>query len=402
MDGYSDNSLRRAHIGLGTNELSMFAPENVPIMTTLAKEFASFDRYFASYPGPTDQNRLFMHTGTARGSANTGDCHRQECFPQKSLFRLLEENDKDWRFYYEDNMVDWFLYVRDLNQTYIQPGQKQILEFEKFYDDIANGDLPDYTFLNPSESVQKEKRHTSRNFGLPNDMHPPHSMREGERLIKNVYEALRSSPRWNDTALIINFDEHGGFYDHVDPPQEGVPNPDGLLSHFGFNYTRLGVRLPFLVISPWINKNTLVHAPEPHQKPEETSEFEHSSVIGTIQKLFGIYDQVLTNRTAWAATFDDMFLNRTEPRTDCIEKLPDIAPPSEEVFQMYYEMSVPGDDLSVVRDYCELNTPDDEHCGKDIITKADYGDFVRKHDRLYAEKYVKEYDPKELAQELLM
>jgi phospholipase C len=89
-------------------------------------------------------------------------------------------------------------------------------------------------------------------------------MREGERLIKNVYEALRNSSRWNDTLLVINFDEHGGFFDHVAPPQDGVPNPDGLMNHYGFNFTRLGVRLPFLLVSPWINKNTLIHEPKEH------------------------------------------------------------------------------------------------------------------------------------------
>jgi phospholipase C len=89
---------------------------------------------------------------------------------------------------------------------------------EEFYADVAKGQLPHYTFINPSETVQPEKRNTSHNLGLPNDQHPDHSFREGERLIKNVYEALRNSPLWNDTLLVINYDEHGGFFDHVSPP----------------------------------------------------------------------------------------------------------------------------------------------------------------------------------------
>jgi phospholipase C len=271
MSGYSDNSIRKHHVNLGQNELTMWASENVPIMTTLAKEFANFDRYFASYPGPTDQNRMFMHSGTCRGSANTGDCRDQECYPQKTIFKLLEENGLDWKLYFEDNPLDWFLYMKDLNQTYVQEGQDKIVQMENFYADMAEGKLPAYTFINPSESVQKDKRNNTHSFGLPNDQHPPHSMREGERLIKNVYESLRNSSRWNDTLLVINFDEHGGFYDHVAPPQEGVPNPDGIMNHYGFNFTRLGVRLPFMLISPWINKNTLVSSPKEHQKPFETS-----------------------------------------------------------------------------------------------------------------------------------
>ena len=109
-------------------------------------------------------------------------------------------------------------------------------------------------------------------------------------MIKNVYEAVRNSPIWNDTLLVINYDEHGGFYDHVSPPQIGIPSPDGIMSHFGFNYTRLGIRTPFLLISPWIEKGVLVKEPQPHQKPTETSHFEHTSVLSSVQKIFGIED----------------------------------------------------------------------------------------------------------------
>lgn len=87
-----------------------------------------------------------------------------------------------------------------------------------------------------------------------NDQHPDHSVREGERLMKNVYEALRKSPKWNETLFIITYDEHGGFYDHVSPPQEGVPSPDGKDNIYGFDFKRLGLRVPTILISPWIEK----------------------------------------------------------------------------------------------------------------------------------------------------
>mmetsp|Transcript_34918 Transcript_34918/g.53604 ORF Transcript_34918/g.53604 Transcript_34918/m.53604 type:complete len:172 (-) Transcript_34918:448-963(-) len=170
----------------------------------------------------------------------------------------------EWKFYYEDNMLDWFLYMKDLNQTFIKPNQTNIVRMENFYEDVRQGRLPEYTFINPSESVQKDKWNKTHNWGLPNDQHPPHSMQEGERLIKNVYEALRNSSFWNETLFVLNYDEHGGYFDHVSPPQIDVPNPDGLMNHYGFNYTRLGIRTPFLLISPWIEKGTLVHEPLPH------------------------------------------------------------------------------------------------------------------------------------------
>lgn len=91
-----------------------------------------------------------------------------------------------------------------------------------------------------------------------NDQHPAHSIKEGERLIKNVYEALRNGPLWNETLFIINYDEHGGFYDHVPPPQVDIPSPDGIKNVVGFKFERLGIRVPMLAISPWIEKGTLV------------------------------------------------------------------------------------------------------------------------------------------------
>ena len=82
--------------------------------------------------------------------------------------------------------------------------------------------------------------------GTPPDwQHPDASVKEGERLIKNVYEALRNSPQWEQTAFVLMYDEHGGFYDHVTPPQVGVPSPDNVKSvPDGFNFDRLGIRIP--------------------------------------------------------------------------------------------------------------------------------------------------------------
>lgn len=79
--------------------------------------------------------------------------------------------------------------------------------------------------------------------------------------MKNVYEALRNGPKWNETLFIITYDEHGGFYDHVHPPQNGVPNPDGKKNSDGFNFDRLGIRVPTIAISPWIEKGVLIKEP---------------------------------------------------------------------------------------------------------------------------------------------
>jgi phospholipase C len=76
-----------------------------------------------------------------------------------------------------------------------------------------------------------------------------------EKLLKTVYESLRKSDYWNESLLIVTYDEHGGFYDHVSPPVDDVPRPDENVAEYGvFNFTQLGVRVPVLLISPWVEK----------------------------------------------------------------------------------------------------------------------------------------------------
>ncbi|VAH95995.1 unnamed protein product [Triticum turgidum subsp. durum] len=152
-----------------------------------------------------------------------------------------------------------------------------------------------------------------------NDDHPSHDVSEGQRFVKEVYEALRSGPQWEETLLVITYDEHGGFYDHV-PTPVGVPSPDGIISDapFFFNFDRLGVRVPAFFISPWIEPGTVVHRPS---GPHPTSEFEHSSIPATVKKIFNL-GSFLTKRDAWAGTFD-VVLTRDTPRTDCPATLPE-------------------------------------------------------------------------------
>ena len=144
---------------------------------------------------------------------------------------------------------------------------------------------------------------------------------EGQKLFKRVYEILRKSPLWNDTLLLITYDEHGGFYDHVPTPLDGIPNPDGLVSEDPpFTFDRLGVRVPTVAISPWIPKGLVVH--EPTDGPTPTSHYDHASIPATIRKLFNI-SEPLTARDAWSAPFDHI-LSLSEPRTDCPMTMPDV------------------------------------------------------------------------------
>jgi phospholipase C len=198
-----------------------------------------------------------------------------------------------------------------------QPALSSFHSMHKFYEDAAKGDLPAYSWVEP------------RYYDTPrypaSDQHPDHDVSVGDQLIKDMYEALRGGPLWNKTAFIITYDEHGGFFDHVPPPAD-IPSPDGISSTDDpFDFTRLGVRVPTLVISPWTSKGTVVHAP-----PSDQGQFDHTSLIATVlHKMFQPAagypsPDFLTQRDAWAATFEDLFTMESVPRSDCPLTLPDV------------------------------------------------------------------------------
>lgn len=135
-----------------------------------------------------------------------------------------------------------------------------------------------------------------------------------------MYEILRASPQWNEILFVVTYDEHGGFFDHVPTPVRNVPSPDGITgpAPFYFKFDRLGVRVPTFFISPWINKGTVVNEPN---GPTAYSQFEHSSLAATVKRLFNL-PSYLTQRDAWAGSFENLLYQRSAPRTDCPVELP--------------------------------------------------------------------------------
>jgi hypothetical protein len=230
-----------------------------------------------------------------------------------------------------------------------------------FYDDAKAGKLARFTWLQP--------RMTTSSTGLiPNWQHPDSSVAEGERLLQSVYEAIRTSPQWNETVLIITYDEHGGFYDHVAPPQEGIPAPDAVHAPNGFRFDRLGIRIPAIAISPWIPKGTVVHRAPLSQRPEPTSQYDATSMMATANKLFGITEH-LGARSAWSSTFEHIFSGVVDtatgaepaPRTDCpltVDGWPELSA-SERLAEAAIQRAKPlNDHLAIQVDYyCEHTAP---------------------------------------------
>jgi len=226
-------------------------------------------------------------------------------YPQKTIYEQLDEAGLSWNSYF-------FELPTPLAFRGTRRSVRNFRHFTNFREDVLNGNLATFTHIDPLYGYIP-------GFSA-NDDHPNHDVSRGQQLMKDIYEILRAAPTWNSTLFIITYDEHGGFYDHVPAPMD-VPNPDGRTSEEPFcDFTRLGPRVPTLMISPWIAPKTVVHKPN---GPHATSEFEHSSLSATLKKMFN-FPRFLTRRDAWAGTFEEVWSGLREPRADCPEKLPEV------------------------------------------------------------------------------
>jgi phospholipase C len=263
--------------------MSCFVPSDVPALAGLAREFAICDQWFSSVPGPTWPNRFFVHAATSKGVVSNDFTVN---FDMRTIFESLSDAGRTWKVYSHD-----FPLTQLFGRLLQSPFEDNWDSIGGFRRDCADGTLPHYSFIEPKYT---------RLFGHANSQHPPEDIGPGDQLIDDVYHAVRTSPAWNDVMLVITYDEHGGTFDHVTPPA-AVP-PDNHRKLFAFD--RLGVRVPAVIVSPWIPRGTIVH----------DSVFDHSAVPATIKTVFGL-PAFLTNRDAAAATFEGV-ASLAAPRTE--------------------------------------------------------------------------------------
>ena len=283
MGGFVDNYMRQPPTTPAVDPYSVmhyFTPDQVPVISQLARAFGVSDRWHASAPCQTWPNRFFAHTGTANGYVDNSPTH----FPyeMETVFNRLSEVGKEWRIYFHD-MPQTAALARLWGDVFTG----HFRDFDDFARDAAAGDLPAYSFIEP--------RYFTDLFlnNIPNDEHPPHNVAYGEQLIAVVYNAVRGGPRWKQTLLVITYDEHGGCYDHVVPPV--ATSPDGRAPD-GFDFGYFGVRVPAVIISPYVPAESII-------RPAGLTPFDHTSIIATLRKLFGIGS--LTARDAAAPDLVD-------------------------------------------------------------------------------------------------
>lgn len=280
MNGFVQSYIEQAKVAPGTYDpkaiMNYFTPEQVPVLSRLARQFAVCDRWFASAPCQTWPNRFFLHTGTANGYENNDPPH----FPyeMETIFNRFElaGMEDGWRIYYHDFAQTWALSKLWLLLDHFR-------FYEQFREDAKSGSLPAYAFIEP--------RYYPHAGHLPNDQHPPHNVALGEQLIADVYNCLRSGPKWTKTLLIIIYDEHGGCYDHVAPPRAEPPAPLPTARFAApFAFDRYGVRVPAVIVSPYIRQGTVLRPPAGHPP------FDHTSVLATLRRRYPELGLALTKR----------------------------------------------------------------------------------------------------------
>jgi phospholipase C len=267
--------------------MGMYTPEALPILSGLAKGYAVCDHWYCSVPSETLPNRAFTHMATSMGFLYD----EQKSYDAKSIFKHLADNNLTWGIFGNNGAPYSISFCQDIVSPY--PSGCLTGSFEDFQTALTSKTLPNYTFLEPIWASKGNSQHPNYNVAL------------GEEFLQEIYDSLRTSDYWEDTLLIITYDEHGGCYDHITPPENAVSPPAKSVA-FGFDFTRFGVRVPTVLISPWIEAGTVY-------RTSGTTPLDHTSILATIEKCFGLTP--LTARDAAAPDVLDVQTLST-PRTD--------------------------------------------------------------------------------------
>ncbi len=299
MDGFAldffHNSRWQTGRDLTDNEMQsiggVFTPESAPVINGLAREYAVFTHWHCDVPTCTFPNRSFFHAGSSDGRLGNDiiwDYAWDNDLP--NLFTRATDRGVTWTCYFDKDQKIPYTAVNQAGGKHLPLWRDHSEHHEQFFADCAAGSLPQYSWIEPCLVS-----------GNLNDYHPPTDIRAGEAFLASIYEAVRSSPQWEQTALVVMFDEHGGCYDHVPPP--ATVSPDDRVSSEGFAFDRLGVRVPTIVISAYTERETVI-----------TDLHSNTSMTRTLREALDL-GPALTKRDAWAEPAFAAF-NRDTPRTD--------------------------------------------------------------------------------------
>ncbi|KRE21853.1 alkaline phosphatase family protein [Agromyces sp. Soil535] len=341
MTGFVRDYINSFHAERGTApthdeaEVAMgaFSPDMLPVLSTLAREFAVFDHWHCAVPGPTFCNRSFFHASTSHGFVTNHDNGGYAKWGRKdvvvpTIFNRLEDAGISWCVYYDDRQhvsLTGLMHAPALKPFF----RSRFRPMSDFYRACEEGSLPAYSFLEPRMAYDH------------NDMHPPtgdirttdvdgfpvtggaiSDVRAGDALLHGIYTAIRASDSATgsnamNTMLLVTFDEHGGTFDHV-PPPEAEPPGDDVEHEMGFAFDRLGVRVPAIAVSAYTAAGQVIHEP-----------MHHGSVISTLTAKYDL--EPLTNRDRDAPPVDvAVTLEQPRPATSWPQTHPQYTPRNPE------------------------------------------------------------------------
>ncbi|HXB96485.1 MAG TPA: alkaline phosphatase family protein [bacterium] len=249
--------------------IASWDPRDMGVLSALAQEYALCDRWFSSLPGPTWANRLFVHAGHSGGldySPDTLSCTDRFLVEGYDLGTHIFDVLGERAAIYSDGAIPLALCLKGIDLT--GGSKSKIHRFHDFVGDLDAGALNglEYVFIEPNYGKALGTNVTNEYDG-GNSQHAVASFQSGEDLIATVYNALRNSKLWENSLLIVTWDEHGGFFDHCPPPSAKalVPKPGPQnYSHHQFSFNTLGVRVPALFISPYVKRGFIDGAVRDH------------------------------------------------------------------------------------------------------------------------------------------
>ncbi len=268
MDGFTAQNVAPDD-PTGSRAMGYYDQADLPFYYALARTFGIGDRYFASVPGPTYPNRFYLAAATSFGHIQN-DPPPAGGWPQPTIFGRLTAAGVSWKVY--SALFPTVSFFAD-----VQAHRENLLPIERYYADAKAGTLPQVAFVEPKYIAPVSQE---------SDEHPPANIQVGQNFTAGVVNALMASPNWSSSAFLLTYDEHGGFYDHVAPPR--APKPDNIApmlkpGDVNVPFDQYGVRVPFVVVSPFS---------KPHFVSHRVSD--HTSILKLIELRFGL--QPLTER----------------------------------------------------------------------------------------------------------
>jgi len=286
---------------------------SVSVLRELARNFAVCTRWHSSMPGPTWPNRFFFHAATSGGLDNSPSNPSMVLavviddlgfdFEHGTIYDRIDRRfgRGKWRVYHGDRFPQVLAIKSVVKHRFLGLGGGNFSRFGNFRTDLRDPQFaPKYVFIEPDHDISL----FSESARDGDSQHPPGLVSRGENLIKDVYEAVRQSPLWDRSMLIVTYDEHGGFFDRVPPPPAVPPGDDSdnqQKAEFpaGFDFKLLGPRVPAVIVSPWIEPGTI-----------DDTRYDHASILRTVEECFGL--DPLTERDRWANSLAHL-LTRRQP-----------------------------------------------------------------------------------------